>query len=136
MHKGQVRKIEQVVDYQSIITFYVKVFSSGEPILIVKEAPGGNPRRIGQRRITHPNPYEAPSFDYWVAMNICTCRNLGLAGDLDTSSGTVESHPVVTAFEGIFDQTPFGEREAAMRTAVFERDNGAFRGSEQDHRLV
>jgi hypothetical protein len=43
---------------------------------------------------------------------------------------------VVTAFESVFDETPFVERKAAVRAAIFESDDRAVNFSEENHGLV
>jgi hypothetical protein len=43
---------------------------------------------------------------------------------------------VITAFEGVFDETSFVERIAAMRAAIFEGDNLAVFLSKENNGFV
>ena len=80
--------------------------------------------------------HEAPLLDYRINIDTGSRWNLRLARHLDAMAWTVEHHSVVTAFESVFDETPFVERKPAVRAAIFESDDRAVNFSEENHGLV
>jgi len=130
------RQVEQIVDYQPVIAAHVETFSLRLPARIVEQMPIGDRCRVGQGPVAHPDPHEAPFLDNRVDADIRTGWNLGLTRHLDALPGTIERQSVITAFEGIFDETSFVERIAAMRAAIFEGNNRTVFLSKENHGLV
>jgi bacterioferritin-associated ferredoxin len=74
--------------------------------------------RVGERRITHPQPHQLVPLDGRIAAHLRVLRDQFLPGDRDTASGGVENEAVIAALDAGLDEATEMQRCRAMTAAV------------------
>src|ERR1051326_5524623 len=136
VHEGEMGDAEQVVDDQLPVRLHVEIGRLGAPVRVVEPMEVGDPGRIGQRRVAHPDPHPVIALDHRIGLHLGVGRDPVLARDAHAPAGPVVLQAVVVALQAIAHQLAHGERQMAMRAAVLECDRRAVLGAEEHDRLV
>src|SRR3984893_14862248 len=123
MHVCEMREIEKVVIQQLIVAFDRKRFSLPRPTRIIEPGKSRNRGLVRFLRIAHPNPQGPPTFTNWITSNPRGRWNRFLTGDENAFSGAVVFETVVMTSDKVAVQLAERQRQPAMTTAIFERDD-------------
>jgi hypothetical protein len=129
-------EIEQVVDEELIVRLQVDVAGRRRPRRIGEPIEIRNLRRVGLRRLSHPDPDCAPLLADGVAPDFGLARDHSLSRHLDALPADVVFQPVIAAREVVTGHFAFRERRRAMAAAVFQRGGLTAAVAEQHHLLV
>ena len=77
--------------------------------------------RVGERRITHPQPHQLVPLDGRIAAHLRVLRDEFLPGDRDTASGSVKNEAMITALDAGLDEVAQMQWGRAMTAAVGKR---------------
>ncbi|MNT05300.1 hypothetical protein D3C72_1399150 [compost metagenome] len=120
--------VEQVVGHVQVIAVDGHRIATVQPP--VRVVPLGNVEklgRVGQRRIAHPQPYQAVALLYRVAADLRRLRNTRHASGLHAGAGTVERQPVVATLDHITLQAPHRQRQLTVRASILQGNHGTVR---------
>src|SRR5262249_50546826 len=107
-----------------------------EPIAVVVVQCPRNKRRVGERRIAHPEPHPAILFDRRVAAHYRCRRNDLLLWNLDTLSRRCKLQPVVHAPQIIALSAPARQWRQAMTAAILQRHDTSITLAVEHDRLT
>jgi hypothetical protein len=137
VHEGKMGQVEQVVVDQLPIALGVQIVGPGAPVGIVEPVVIDDLRRIGERRIAHPDPQPFVALDHRIGFHLGGLRDHVLARHAHALAGAVEAQAVIVALQHVaFDELAHRQRQAAVRTAVLQRDGGAVLGAVEHDRLA
>ena len=140
MQIGGVGEVEQIVDQQPIIDLHDQmVLDPGVigPLGIAEQLDVGNERRVGRRRLAHPDPRRAMAFDHRIGRHIRAGGNfLAAMRIVDAGARAVEAQPVIGAFDDVADSLALVQRREAVGAHVADGDDIAGLPAKQQHRFV
>ena len=96
----------------------------------------GDRRRIGQRRIAHPDPNPVIALGDRIGLDLGAARNLLLAGNAGAAAVGAEAQPVIVALQLVADELAHGQRQMPVRAAIFHRHRRARFGAEEHDGLA
>ena len=137
VHVREVRHVEDIVRDELVVAFHVdRIRPRERPVRMLGPPPVRDQRRIGPRRVAHPDPYPAILLEHRIRAHARLRRDSALAGDLHALSGRVEKQPVIAAAQAIAFEAPARQRQMAVAAAVFQRHGAPRLGAEENHRLI
>ena len=92
---------------------------------IVEPMEIGDRRRIGQRRIAHPDPNPVIALGDRIGLDLGAARNLLLAGNAGAAAVGAEAQAVIVALQLVADELAHGQRQMAVRAAILHRHRRA-----------
>ena len=133
---GDVRQIQQIVDDELVVRAHLNGAGGDRPLAICEPGQWRDLVRIGERRITHPDPQYAPSFVDRIASDLRSRRHLHLPGNKNASSARVELKPVIAAGQVLALNLAARQRRRAMAALIRQGGWPAACRAEQDDLLV
>ena len=116
-------EIEQVLDDELVVRLDMQAIALGAPRRMIEPAEVADLRRIGERRLAHPDPDPAVALDDRVAADAGRGGNDVLSRHADTLSGRIVSKAVVAALDQVARDRALVERVLAVTAAILERDD-------------
>ena len=135
MHMRFMRQVHQIVDNEAIIARDLICPAVRAPSFGLGHPQIGQQVEISTRRITNPDPHKIIPLHDGISGDTHGRILRGRARHLQTLSGTIEQKAVIAAAQCVSFDHAHGEREQAMRTHIFERDDASILAPVQHHRL-
>ena len=136
MHVGQMREVEKIVDDELPVALHRKHVALRAPGGIVEPMEIQYRRRIGKRRIAHPDPNPAVALDDRIALDARVGRDVQLCRNRHALARRVVFEPVIAALQPIALDASERQRQAAMAAAVLERGDAPVLGAIEHDRLI
>ena len=136
VHVGQVGQVQQVLDDEAVVALGVVEGALDPPLGIVQPVKVLDSRRVGQRRVAHPDPDPAIPFLHRVASHPQPFGRRPPAGNPHALPAWGVFHAVVGALEAVLDQLAAVEGKAAVDAAVRQGHRRAVQGAVEHHRIV
>ena len=132
MHEPGMTEVEEVVG-----GLQIEIVAAPGPIGMIVLMEVGNVRRIGSRRIAHPDPEHVVALHQRIDPYPRGPRNVTRLGRIaNAGAGAVEGQSVIPALDRVADEAAHRQRRKAMRASVGHRDRLAVFLAEEDDRLV
>ena len=112
-------EIQKVVDQKLVVPFQIESLAGARPSRIVEPVEVRDRRRVGKRRIAHPDPEYLVALDHGEVPHMGLGRNVLLARDVDAIALGVEGEPVIAALQSRLDHGAVGKRRAAVAAPIF-----------------
>jgi hypothetical protein len=136
MQEGQVRRVEQVLDQQQVVRLDVQVVAAVAPRRIVHPVEVLDQRRVGLRRLAHPDPDPVVLLDDGIGADLRARGDHVLRRHSHALAGRIELQAMVGTLDDVADQPAHRQRRLAMAAAVFERNRFSRICSEKNHGFV
>ena len=136
VHVAEVREVEQVVADQLLRRRRSACSRAGSPSRVVAGEVVGQQRRVGLRRVAHPDEHPLVLHRQRIALHARLRRHRVGARDLDAAAGRVEQQAVVAAAHAVAFLPALRQRRQAMAAAVAQGDDLAGRGAIEQDRLA
>ena len=138
MYVGQMGQIQEIIVEQLVVARNMKrgIPLHHRPVRIVHHTPVRQQIFIRLLGITHPDPDVLVFLQHRPGSDPAVRRYFGLPRHLYTSTCPIECQTMIAAFECIADDPAFGQRQVAMATPIFQRNNLASGIAKQRQRLV
>jgi hypothetical protein len=104
MQITEMRQVHQIVDHQHVIAFdriHCVLVRPGRVIIVIGKI--DDRCRVGQDRVTEPDPQELVLLDQRIASHRCVGRDLALPRHLHTSAGRVDDEAMIAALDTALD---------------------------------
>ena len=121
VHEGLVGEVHQIVDHQAIVAFDVNGLAVAGPGRIVVPVHVRHQRRIGQRRIAHPQPDEAMPLDHGIGAHAGRRVDGLLRGHVGAAALRVVFQPVIAADHGVAVEPALRQRHQPMPAGILQR---------------
>src|SRR6185312_4432413 len=136
MDELQMRQVEEILDDEEIIPLEVQALALGAPGRIVHPMEIRDERRIGERRIAHPDPNPMIAFDDRIGAHPRLRRDRLLARHADAGAAAVIDEAVIEALDIAAFELAVRERHVAMAAAILQRGRAAILLAPEHDRLA
>jgi hypothetical protein len=121
MNEGLMREVHQIIDNHPVIAFDVDGLAVAGPGRIVIPVHVRNQRRIGQRRIAHPQPDESVTLDHRIGAHTGRRIDGFLRRHEGATARRIVFQAVVAADHAIAFEPALRKRHQAMPAGIFQR---------------
>ena len=121
VHEGLVGEVHQIVDHEAIIAFHMNGLAVAGPGGIVVPVHVGHQRRVGQRRIAHPEPDEAMPLDHGIGAHAGRGVDGFLRGHEGAAALRIVFQAVIAADDRVAVEPPLGQRHQPVPAGILQR---------------
>ena len=121
VHEGLVGQVHQIVDHQPVVALHMNGLAVAGPGRIVVPVHVGHQRRVGQRRIAHPQPDEAMPLDHGIGAHAGRGVDGVLRGHVGAAALRIEFQPVIAADDVVAVEPSLGQRHQPVPAGVLQR---------------
>ena len=120
MHEGFVGQVHQIIDHQPVVASRVNGLAIAGPFGIVVPVHVRYQRRIGQRRIAHPEPDETMSLHHRIGSHAGRWIDGLLRRHVGAAALRIVFQPVIAADQRVAVEPSFRQRHQSVPAGIFQ----------------